>query len=461
MKTLRRAVPLAVVATLAIGLAGCSNDGPDTSEPTEPAVSMSIPQEFTADAPAWDMISDLPAGEAVSTALSPDGKYYAYAQLDEAANKFTVGQINLESGERVKEASIDALTKDPADDTDGRISLIYSGSRLVATHAGTDPGGKGQWSAALFEIGKGTDPAVLSESVTDGERVKLPTDSSGPMVVTSSGNKDKTAYFINTETLKVSKDALGSSETFEGCGDKNNCDLPLSPVVQSGDTTVATFKEGHFGGRSVCSSKLTDTDPDPDSGFDGCLSGFMTSEWSSQDPDVAPKGAIPESAYLYASGDGYLVGAWKGEEGGSVYRTININDPRASHPLATCEEPSEGTASHTLRRSPNQQYVVAGALLFDVQSGEGHCFRDDGDVTFSSVDSSGTAWGANDSSWTPSRYASSAVSATPDGEVKSEGDGVAIPMSFMPGSDVQVGTFAVTNDALDGATVVGAYPLGQ
>lgn len=458
MKILRRSTPLAALVALALGLSACDTLPRDDPEPT---VSVSVPSQFAADAPAWKTITDIPSGQGISTAVSPDGKHYSYAQRDQGNTKITVAQIDLETGIPAETVSTEALVADPSDGTDGNLSLFYSGNRLVAVHSGTSPGGTSQWSAALFPIGSTSDPTVLTQNTASGATVKLPSADSGPIVSATSGG-DTSTYVIDTETSSAKEHSLEEKSGFQGCGDESNCNLPLSPVVQSGGTTVAAFKEGRPAAQSVCSERVTGESPDETSGFDHCLTGFMTEKWSSQNPEIAPQEAVPEAAYIYAAGDGYLVGAWRDEDGGTVYRTINVNEPGASHAKVTCDTTLRGPGSYTLGRSPSGQYLEAGSLLFDMKSGKGRCFgEDDSGVTFASVDNSGTAWGASGSSWSAKRYESSAVSATLDGTVTPEGDQVAIPVSFVSANGARTGVFAVADDALDGATVVAGYPLSE
>lgn len=452
MKPARHAASLAALTVLALGLAACDVLGPDTPEPTEPALGVSVPERFASDSPAWDVASDLPAGGQNVTAISPDGNHYSYAQRD--PDTITVGQLNLATGERA-ETSLDALAVGD-DGTGGRVSLFYSGSRLVVTHSGTSSDGDSQWSTALLQVGSSSEPEMLTEAIADGASVKLPSEASGPLVTATKG-QDSTTYMVNTETGTFSEYPLGETISFEGCGDPTNCDIALAPAVQDEGTTVATFKEGRPAATTICSQYVGGEGPDKRSGFDYCLAGFMTEKWSSQDPEIAPTGSIAESAYIYASGDGYLVGSWRGEDGSTMYRTLNINDPGASHAVVQCDNPQGGTGSHVLHRSPSGQYLAAGSLLFDTSSGEGRCI-DDG-VRVVSVSDSGTAWGATDESWMPSRYSSSAVSVTMDGTVSQEGEGVAVPMSFVSSNGAEAGAFAVQEDALAGATVVVVYPF--
>lgn len=454
MKTLRRAAPLAALAALALALSACDASRPDDHASS---VSVSAPSQFATSSPAWKTITDIPSGQGMNTAVSPDGKHYAYAQRDRDSGTITVGQIDLETGEPSSPVSTQALDANPSDGTNGNLSLFYSGNRLVSVHSGTSPNGESQWSAALFPVGSASDPKVLTENTASGATVKLPSADSGPIVSASSGG-DTSTYVIDTETSSTEERSLEAKSGFQGCGDETNCNLSPIPAVQSGGTTVVAFKEGRSAAQSVCSERVTGDSPDKSSGFDHCMTGFMTEQWSSQDPEIAPQEAIPEAAYIYAAGDGYLVGAWRSEDGGTVYRTININEPGASHAEVTCDTALDGPGAHTLGRSPSGQYMEAGSLLFDTRSGEGRCFgEDDSGVTFASVDNSGIAWGASGSSWSANRYQSSVVSATLEGTLTPEGNQAAIPVSFVSASGAGVGVFAVADDALAGTTVVAGY----
>lgn len=457
VKTLRRIAPVAMLAALALGLSACDWIGPDDPEPTTPPVSIATPQAFDTQSPIWKPISDLPSGDGVQTAISSDGKHMAYAQRDSGAETITVGQVDLTSGEQSDPVSIDALAVSDTDGTDGNVSLFYSGNRLVAAHSGTSSQGQDQWSAALFSVGSSADPKVLSEDVESGESVKLPSEGTGAIVTASKGSGPGTAWLIDTETSSATKKSTEDTEHLSGCGDEANCDLALQPSVQYTNKTVSSFKENTMAGKTLCSPSITATEPDENSGFDHCLSGFRTDKWSSQDPEVAPGGTVAESAYIYASGGGYLVGAWRSDDGKIIYRTININEPGAGHAEVACDRPLTGAATNTLHSSPNGKYFAAGSVIFDVTNGDGACL-DDEEATLTAVDNDGTAWGSTESVSSGDRYVSTAISATPNGEVTSQGGDVAIPASFVSTSGETAAIFAVSEDAVSGATAVAAYP---
>lgn len=460
-RPLRRPAALATAAALALALAACSDDTGQGGDPDEtsaaPEVKIAVPAQFDNTSPEWDTISDLQGD--TRTALSPDGKHYAYAYSSEESGEFVVGQIDLESGERSKEASVEALSPGGQDNSDGNVGLMYSGNRLVLIQAGTPRDSSArQWNASIFQVGRSTKPKVVAQELEGSAGVvTLPTSDTGPLVEVSSGGVS-THYAIDAESSDVSVVPTQPGQPFTGCGGKD-CDLSLIPVAQVGKVTVSTFAEASPGGSRVCSDSAVRPSPEPN-GFDMCLRGFGTSQWSSQDPDIAPKGSIPESAHLFAVGSEHLVGAWKGEDGGTVYRTINVRDPRRSHVEVHCDHPTNGTATHPLSMSSSRKYMVAGAVRFDVDEGTGACFEGGGgtaDVGFVAVDNDGTAWGTTSRS-AAEAYTDEVVSAKVDGPITPvEGD-VAVPWAFLQLRGQEVAVFVNSGDAQDGATVVAAYP---
>lgn len=457
MKTLRRAAPIAALAALALGLSACDTLSPDDPEPTQPEVSIAVPEGFNATTPAWKALSDLPSSDATEVAVSPDGKNFAYAERSRDGQSISVGQVDLVTGARTEPATTDTLQSADTDSKSGDFSLFFSGNRLVVVHSGASDEGEGQWQAALFSIGSDSAPKVLTETVEPGANVQLPSEGSGPIVSATKGTST-TSYLIDTETSEIAEHEQGATKKFDGCGDPTNCDLALYPTVQYMDTTVSTFKEGAPAAQSICAQYVTGKGPDAESGFNRCLTGFGTDEWTSQDPEIAPSGTVINSAHLHAAGGSYIVGAWRAKDGQTTYRTINVNKPGASHAEVTCERPPQGTATNPIHSSPNGKYLVAGSLTFDVASGKGACLQDTS-TTLTAVDNSGTAWGSTDSSWGPDRYASTVISAGSDGAVTSRGVNVAAPISFVSANAHQVGVFAVSEDAVTGATVVAGYPV--
>lgn len=469
MSTLRRSAPLAALTALALGLASCGtpDEGPapdssssaESSESSEPSVVIAAPDAFASDAPAWDTLADIPAGEATSTALSDDGTHFAYATTS-GDGQTSVTQVSTRTGESTEEKTLPTLA--PITDKP-HVSLSFSAGTLIVTQVGEDPDSNARiWRATIFAAGSMGTPETRSETLPERAEVTLPSAESGPLVTVDTGSSG-TAYAISASTAEVSEIPLDKTRSFSGCGDTSNCNLSITPEVQQGAVTVGSFQESRPGGRSVCSDRLSDASSDPNSGFDHCLQGFTASGWTSQDPDIAPPDAIPESGLLYASGDGYLVGAWRTNDGGTAYRTINLSKPHAAHAAVTCEAPRQGPALHPISRSPSGQFLAAGALLFDLNSGEGHCFSEgqSDQPVLTAVDDSGTAWGAQGSAWTPDRYTSAAVSAELDGTLASVEGSVAAPVAFLTVDGAQTGIFVVTDDATEGATTLGAYPLSQ
>lgn len=459
MTTRNRAIPLlASVAALALAITACGDTTPQSSEPDDKAPIVSVPEQFDTSSPSWDPIIDLPAGDTTRSAISEPGTHYAYAYRTEQG--ISVGQINLESGQRTEEHTVEALEVVPGDSAVGNVGLMYSGNRLVLLQAGTAvDGSSNQWTAAIFEVGKHVEPTVVTEDISANATVTLPSANTGtgPIISVAEQAVDR-QFALNTELAEVIEVSSEDTESFTGCGDEENCVLPVRAVAQDRGTTVETFRETSEPSRPVCSDDLTRTSAD-EHGFNGCMSGFRTAEWSSQDADVAPEQANPNSAYLYAAGNGYLIGAWRGQDGGVVYRTINTADPRAAHAELTCDETITGTSLHDLHVSPSGQYLAAGSLLFDIQNGQGHCFdHGDSGPTFVSVNDAGVAWGARDSAWQPSRYVKEPVSGTLDGELVPAGEGVAVPVSFIRGAEAEYGVFAVAEDAQQDSTVLTALP---
>lgn len=462
MRTRRFPRPAALIpaAALALALAACS-DGSGSDGPTEdsepPEVKVSVPDQFDDDSPAWETISEIQGG--AHTALSPDSKHLAYAYSTEEGGEFVVGQVDLESGESSEETSVEALSSGDAGSSGRDAGLMYSGNRLVLLQQGVpqDTSAK-QWSAAVFPVGRGGSPKVIAQKLEDSAaEVELPNASAGPLVkVTSQGSS--TYHALDADSSDISVVDTEPSAPITGCGGES-CDLQLNPVAQVGRDTVSTFQESKPGGSRVCSRRVLDSSPDAD-GFDKCLRGFSAGGWSSQDSDIAPKGAVPESAHLYAVGHEHLVGAWKAKGGGTVYRTINVRDPRRSHVEVRCDQPTNGNATHAMSMSASGKYMVAGSVRFDVNEGTGACFEEDGgtaDVGLVSVDNAGTAWGTTSQSG-PESYTDEVVSAKTDGPITpAEGD-VAVPWAFLQLRGQEVAVFVNSGDAEDGATVVAAYP---
>lgn len=452
-----RTAPLAATAALALALTAC-NQGQDPKPDettTAPDVKLTVPAKFDNASPGWKTISDLQGD--TPTALSPDGKHYAYAYATGEGGTVEVGQVDLTTGKSTPGQSVEALT--PERGEDAHIELMYSGHRLVLLQQGTGEGSK-QWNASIFRVGSDSKPNVVTHKLTDQDaEVALPDSRTGPLVsVASSGST--TYYGLDADKARENEAATKASKSFTGCGG-DSCDLPLKPVAQVGSSTVSTFQESKAGGRTVCSDSLTDTSPD-ENGFDGCLRGFGTKDWTSQDPQVAPKGSLPKSAQLYAVGSEHLVGAWQAKGGeGTIYRTINVQDPRRSHVEVTCDNDTAGTATHPMVMSPSGKHAVAGSILFDAQSGEGRCFEDSqgsSDLRFVSVDDSGTAWGSTGSSGDPEAYTSEAVTAKVTDDVVTPVEGeVALPMSFVQIQGRQAATFANSGGQKDGSTVLAAY----
>lgn len=459
MKALRRAAPIAALVVLTFGLSACDAIRPDDPEPSPAGVSIAVPEGFNATTPAWEAIGDLPSGDATEIAVSPDGKNLAYAERSQDHHSISVGQVDLTTGTRTQPADISTPPPDEASGKGANLSLFFSGNRLVVATAGESDAGEAQWQAALFPIGGSSSPKLLSETVEPGATIQLPPKGSGPIIGVTKGTST-TSYLIDTETAEVTKQEDGKTKTFDGCGDPTNCDLTLSPAVQYTDTTVASFKEGVPATQSICAQYVTGEGPDSKSGFDQCLTGFGTAEWSSRDPEIAPQGTVIDNAYVYAAGGGYLVGAWRADDGQTTYRTININNPGARHAEVTCERPLQGAATNPIHSSPDGKYLVAGSLTFDMAGGSGSCLPD-ADTTLTAIDNSGTAWGSPDSSWGPGRYASTVISVGPDGAAETRSVNVAAPISFVSAKASQVGVFAVSEDAVAGATAVAGYPVAS
>lgn len=488
MKTYRRAAPLAALTVLALGLAACgggdSGEEDPTEEPTEePPVTIETPDGFNADSPSWEPISDIDSTNTRAT-VTPDGTHYAYATVD--GENLIIGQINLETGERTEEHAEPLLTpldgattieEDEEQDQDTGSSggnaddedpdapedfgIVYSGDRLVVAQVGIGEDDETQWNAAIFGVGRSGDPTVLSEPIeaSSNEVVTLPTPRSGP-IISVGARSQKTSYLVNAEQGEFSEVEGDFTQSFDGCGDSSSgCDLLFDPRIQDGLSTVGTFREVSSRGQIGCSE--SNAPVEEESGFDGCLTGFATDDWASNDPEIAPEGAEPASAFLYAAGDGYVVGAWTGEDGGTIYRSINLTDPEGSHAVITCEGTVTGSAFNRVTRSPSGQYLTAGSLLFDTQSGEGRCFEDSprGEPTFVSVDNDGTAWGTPESNWAVDRYTEEVVKGTLGGGIESVGNNVGLPLSFVTAEDTESGVFAVAEDAVDGQRAVVAYPL--
>lgn len=453
-----RPAPIAATSALALALAACSSggesSGSEETSTTPPPTKLSVPDQFDNDSAPWESVSDIQGGGDTATAMSPDGEHYAYAYNTGEGGTLEVGQLDLKSGKQVKEQSIKALSPDASDRTTGGVGLMYSGNRLVLIQAGSDDGGTKQIHASVFQVGSGAKPKQATTAV-EGD-VALPAGGEGPMVEVSTGGGGSTHYAIDPAEVTVSEIPSGP-ETFTGCGGAD-CSLPTKAEAQIGAATVKTWTETAPGGRTVCSEKMTDTSPD-ENGFDGCMRGFGTQKWDSQ--DVAPDGAVAESAHLYAVGKEHLIGAWRGEDGGTIYRTINVKDPRAAHAEITCDTTVDGNSTHSLTFSPSGQYAVAGSIWLDTKSNEGHCLEesDEGsDASLSAVDDSGTGWGSTGKSADREAYTSEAVRVGSDGQVESIEGEVALPLSFLTVDGGELATFAVTDDEKAGATVVAAYP---
>lgn len=458
--TLRAALP-AAATVLALALSACSNGPGPGPDPEEPEVKVAVPAQFDNASPAWKTISDV-QGE-TQTAISADGRHYAYAYRTGEQGTYEVGQVDLATGERVQEQSVEALTPSPGDGSNGDRGLMFSGNRLILIQAGESPkSGAAQWSVSIFPAGRtGKPKLLLNELADDQARVSIPSSHVGPLVaVTPSPSAPAQHFAVDPERGTAIEVKVEAGELSTGCGG-SSCDLQPVPVAQVGMDTVATWEESRSGGRTVCSKTLTDTSPAAN-GFDGCLRGFGTQKWSSQDPDVAPKGAVAKSARLYAVGGEHVVGAWQGKDGGTIYRTINVKDPRRAHAVVTCEGKTAGTDTHRLAVSASGKHLVAGSVLFDAKSGKGRCFEGasgGADVRFMSVDDAGTAWGATGQSGNPLAYMSEVVSATAAGGALSPAKGqVALPLSFMRVDGRDVAAFVNSGDAKDGTTVLAAYP---
>ncbi|QOW64697.1 hypothetical protein [Rothia terrae] len=265
-------------------------------------------------------------------------------------------------------------------------------------------------------------------------------------IINVKNNENDQHYFSVTTDQKL-KEIATSPQTFTGCG-SGECDLTPVPIAQTATGVVSTFSENPLAStRKTClPGQETDTKP-----RQGCLEGFKTDSWSSNDPKIAPDGANPNKASVVAINDTHLLGAWKSEDGEEyIFRTIDLKSPHGNEPSYTGQNTSAGYGENSpekLKHSPNNQYVASITAIASTRGPQGFLFDGENNtkaVAIESTDNNGTGYGhvhSDDGSELP-------VTVHPDGTSQSLEPQTVIPTGIFEKDGKQYGVFHEEHDGM-------------
>ncbi|MGW6867226.1 hypothetical protein ACWGHM_00345 [Streptomyces sp. NPDC054904] len=175
---------------------------------------------------------------------------------------------------------------------------------------------------------------------------------------------------------------------------------------------------------------------------------FWAGGWFSG--DVVPAGAAPEfgGRTVKASGlpNGDALASWPDKAGKAETNVYAVHDGKTGMVRASVACANERDSAFTPTVSGDGRYVLAGRVVIDLQSGQGHCFEQTSSrkaITVSTVDKDGSAYG--ETSQSPARVDLSSGQASPLAE------GTLLPTAI--GADV-----AVFDTSTTGGKSILVYP---
>ncbi|MFE1873044.1 hypothetical protein ACFW9N_19390 [Streptomyces sp. NPDC059496] len=147
---------------------------------------------------------------------------------------------------------------------------------------------------------------------------------------------------------------------------------------------------------------------------------FWASGWFSG--DVVPAGAAPEHGgrTVTASGlpNGDALASWPDKGGKAQTNVYAVHDGKTGLVRASVACANEGDSAFTPTMSGDGRYVLAGRVVIDLQSGQGHCFEQTSTrkaITVATVDKDGTAYGKTSQSPAGIDLSSGQASPLPEG----------------------------------------------